>query len=150
MSQSTQPRYEFGPFRVDPLRRVLTREGRPVALTSKCFDTLLALVESRGEVVHKDELMRRLWPDAVVEENNLKQQVSALRRALGERAGEHRYVVTVPGRGYSFVSEVREVCEEDSELILEQLTRSRVTIDVEEEDDATSETTLRRDANSAA
>ena len=84
MSQSTERLYEFGPFRVDPLKRLLLRDGQPVALTSKCFDTLLVLVEHRGQVLHKDELMERLWPDTAVEENNLTQQISALRRALGE------------------------------------------------------------------
>ncbi|HEX8068780.1 MAG TPA: winged helix-turn-helix domain-containing protein [Pyrinomonadaceae bacterium] len=133
MSQQTERLYEFGPFRLDPLKRRLVRDGQTVVLTSKSFDTLLALVEHRGRVLPKDELMRRLWPDTSVEENNLTQQISALRRALGERAGEHRYIVTVPGRGYSFVSDVREVADEGADLILEQRTRSRITIDVEEE-----------------
>jgi TolB-like protein/DNA-binding winged helix-turn-helix (wHTH) protein/Tfp pilus assembly protein PilF len=133
MSQQTERLYEFGPFRIDPLKRLLLRDGEVVVLTSKVFDTLLVLVEHKGQVLHKDELMRRLWPDTVVEENNLTQQISVLRKALGERAGEHRYIVTVPGRGYSFVSEVREVCDEDADLILEERTRSLITINVEEE-----------------
>ena len=133
MSQQTERLYEFGPFRLDPLKRLLLRAGQPVVLTSKSFDTLLVLVEHKGEVLRKGELMRRLWPDTSVEENNLTQQISALRRALGERAGEHRYIVTVPGRGYSFVSDVRTVADEGADLIVEQRTRSRITIDVEEE-----------------
>lgn len=133
MSQQTERQYEFGPFRIDPLKRLLLRDGQAVALASKSFDTLLLLVERRGEVMLKDELMQRLWPDTTVEENNLTQQISALRRALGERAAEHRYIVTVPGRGYGFVSDVREVCGEGADLILEQRTRSLITIDVEEE-----------------
>lgn len=133
MSQQTERLYEFGPFRVDPIRRLLLRDDEAVALTSKVFDTLLVLVEHKGQILHKDELMQRLWPDTTVEENNLTQQISALRRALGERAGEHRYIVTVPGRGYSFVPDVREVCGEGADFVLEQRTRSRITIDVEEE-----------------
>lgn len=125
--------YEFGPFRIDSVKRQLLREGEPITLTSKSFDTLLALVEHRGQVVNKDELMKRLWPDTVIEENNLTQQISMLRKALGERAGEHRFVVTVPGRGYSFVAEVREVCGDESALIVEQHTRSRITVDIEDE-----------------
>jgi len=105
MEQTTDRVYEFGPFRLHPLRRVLLREGRPVALTGKVFDTLVIFVERRGRVLAKDELMAALWPDTAVEENNLTQHVSMLRKALGER----RYVVTVPGRGYSFVEPVREV-----------------------------------------
>src|SRR5215204_358915 len=114
MEQTTDRVYEFGPFRLHPLRRVLLRDGCPVALTAKVFDTLLVFVERRGRVLAKDELMAALWPDTAVEENNLTQHVSMLRKALGER----RYVVTVPGRGYSFVEPVREVaavgCEERS------------------------------------
>lgn len=112
MEQTTDRVYEFGPFRLNPLRRVLLREGCPVALTAKVFDTLLVFVERRGRVVAKDELMSALWPDTAVEENNLTQHVSMLRKALGERAGGRRYVVTVPGRGYSFVEPVREIVNE--------------------------------------
>ena len=101
--------YEFGPFRLHALRRVLLRDGRTVPLTGKVFDTLLVFVERRGRVLTKDELMSALWPDTAVEENNLTQHVSMLRKALGERAGGRRYVVTVPGRGYTFVEPVREV-----------------------------------------
>src|SRR5688572_18916815 len=109
MSQNNGRVYEFGPFRLHATRRALLRDGRPVPLTSKAFDTLLVLVERSGEVLPKGEMMDALWPDTAVEENNLTQHVSMLRKALGERAGAHRYVVTVPGRGYSFVAEVREV-----------------------------------------
>ncbi|MET0650207.1 MAG: tetratricopeptide repeat protein [Pyrinomonadaceae bacterium] len=112
MEQTNERVYEFGPFRLNPARRVLLREGQPVALTAKVFDTLVIFVERRGRVLAKDELMTALWPDTAVEENNLTQHVSVLRKALGERAGAHRYVVTVPGRGYSFVEPVREVAPE--------------------------------------
>jgi TolB-like protein/DNA-binding winged helix-turn-helix (wHTH) protein/Tfp pilus assembly protein PilF len=99
--------YDFGPFRVDRPRRLLLRGGEPVRLTAKAFDILLLLIEERGRLVSKDELMRRVWPDAVVEENNLTVNISALRKALGESPGERRCVATVPGRGYQFVAEVR-------------------------------------------
>ena len=99
--------YEFGSFRIDAVKRVLFRDGQPVPLTSKSLDTLLMLVEHRGRVVAKDDLMKALWPDSIVEENNLTQQISMLRKVLGEKVNEHRYVVTVPGRGYSFVADVR-------------------------------------------
>jgi TolB-like protein/DNA-binding winged helix-turn-helix (wHTH) protein/Flp pilus assembly protein TadD len=99
--------YEFGPFRVDGRRRLLLREGNELRLPAKAFEILLVLLEEKGRLVDKDELMRRVWPDAVVEENNLTVNISALRRSLAESPGEHRYVVTVPGRGYQFVADVR-------------------------------------------
>jgi DNA-binding winged helix-turn-helix (wHTH) protein/tetratricopeptide (TPR) repeat protein len=106
--------YEFDVFRVDPVRRRLLRAGEQVPLTPKAFSILMVLLESRGEVVEKEELIRRIWPDTYVTEANLTQNVSALRKALGERANDHRYVVTVPGLGYSFVAEVVEVPRESS------------------------------------
>ena len=133
MSYQLESIYEFGPFRIDVGRRLVLREGEPVSLTSKSFDTLLVLVERRSEVVHKDELMKQLWPDTIVEENNLTQQISMLRKALGERPGEHRYVLTVPGRGYRFIAEINEAGVEEPDLIVEQHSRSRITVDVEDE-----------------
>lgn len=106
--------YEFGEFRVDPVRRRLLRSGEPIAITSKSFSLLVVLLERRGEVVEKEELFRRVWPDTYVTEANLTQNVSSLRKALGERAGDGRYIVTVPGRGYSFIAEVKEVSLDSS------------------------------------
>jgi predicted ATPase/Flp pilus assembly protein TadD len=104
--------YEFGPFRVDPTKRLLLRDGQPQSLTPKAFEILLVLLRHRDRVVEKDNLMRAVWPDTVVEENNLTRNISALRKALGEGPHEHSYLVTVPGRGYGFVAEVREIrCE---------------------------------------
>ncbi len=96
----------FDQFVVDVARRRLTRDGEVVPLNSKTFDLLLALLESRGGLMTKDDLLARVWPGVAVEEGNLTVHVSALRRALGERRGEHRFVVTVPGRGYTFVADV--------------------------------------------
>jgi len=101
------PLYEFGAFRVDASKRLLARDGTPVPLTSKVFDTLLHLVKHGGTVLSKDDLMRAIWPDAVVEENNLNQNISILRRVLGDGRSEQRYIATVPGCGYQFVAEVR-------------------------------------------
>lgn len=98
--------YEFGPFRLDLLKRLLLRGGEVVRLTSKAFETLTLLVENRGCVVEKSDLMKRLWPDSFVEEINLTVQISAVRKALGETPGENRYIVTVPKRGYSFVADL--------------------------------------------
>lgn len=98
--------YAFGPFALYPARKLLVRGGTPVALGGRAFDLLVALVARAGEVVSHHELVSAVWPHAVVEENGLRVHMSALRKALGERADE-RYVVTVPGRGYRFVTPVR-------------------------------------------
>jgi predicted ATPase/DNA-binding winged helix-turn-helix (wHTH) protein len=97
----------FGPFRLVMAQRLLLEGDRPVRLGSRAFDILAALVERAGQVVGKEELIARAWPQTYVEEANLKIQVSALRRALGDGQNGHRYVVTVPGRGYNFVAPVR-------------------------------------------
>jgi len=102
--------YAFADFRVDPLKRLLLNgEDEHIPLTPKAFDTLLYLVENSGKVIPKDELMREIWTDTVVEENNLSQNISVLRRVLGEKRGEHRYIATVPGRGFKFVADVHEL-----------------------------------------
>ncbi len=100
------PVYRFGPFRLDPVRRLLTKGVEPVSLPSKAFDLLLVLLQHGGAALHKAELLEMVWPDARVEEGNLSQTVFVLRKALGERPNEHRYVVTIPGIGYRFVSAV--------------------------------------------
>lgn len=102
--------YEFDQFRIDLSKRQLTKgDGKTVPLTPKVFDTLIYLVRHGGKVIGKDELMREIWTDAIVEENNLTQNISILRKIFGEKPGEHRFIVTVAGHGYRFVPEVREV-----------------------------------------
>jgi len=98
--------YDFGEFHIDTNKRVLLRKGDSVALTPKVFDTLVYLVQCRGRVVGKDELMQAIWPDTAVEENNLSQNISTLRRVLGENRGENLYIATVPGKGYRFIAAV--------------------------------------------
>jgi len=108
MDRSPSSTYSFGDFRLDADKRLLfTNDDEPVALMPKAFDTLRYLVEHAGEVVEKDELMSAVWPDTIVEENNLSQNISLLRKVLGERPGDHRYIVTVPGQGFKFVADVR-------------------------------------------
>src|SRR5690242_6118174 len=99
--------YEFDEFRLDAARRLLLKGEHQVPLTPKVFDTLLYLVEHAGELINKNKLMRAVWPNTVVEENNLNQNISALRRALGQGRGEHRYILTVSGHGYRFVGELK-------------------------------------------
>lgn len=91
--------YDFAAFRLDAAEKVLFHEGRPVSLTPKATETLLALVERHGRLVTKEELFHIVWPDAFVEENNLAQNISMLRRALGESAGGEHFIETVPKRG---------------------------------------------------
>src|SRR5260370_15571472 len=97
----------FGSFRLLPGQRVLLEGGQPVRLGSRAFDILATLLERPGEVIGKDELISRTWPKTFVDDVNLKIQVSALRRALGDGQGGRRYIATVPGRGYNFVAPVR-------------------------------------------
>src|SRR5437867_2899809 len=102
------PVYEFGPFRLDQAERLLSRNGEPVSLTPKVFDTLLLLIQNAGHLVEKEELMKAIWPDSFVEEANLNRSISTLRRALGEAPNEPRYIETVPKRGYRFIAAVTE------------------------------------------
>jgi DNA-binding winged helix-turn-helix (wHTH) protein/tetratricopeptide (TPR) repeat protein len=101
--------YEFDVFRVDPVRRLLLRAEEPVAITPKAFSILLALLEHPGEVVEKAELIERVWPGVFVTEANLTQNIFSLRKCLGERANDNRYIVTVPGQGYSFAGALRRI-----------------------------------------
>jgi DNA-binding winged helix-turn-helix (wHTH) protein/tetratricopeptide (TPR) repeat protein len=101
--------YEFGSFRADPVRRVLSRRGEPVAITPKALSILLVLLERAGDVVEKKELIERVWPGMFVSDANLTQNVFSLRKTLGERAAGRGYIVTIPGQGYSFVGEVQRL-----------------------------------------
>lgn len=96
--------YEFDDFRLDSHKRLLLRAGEPGRL--KAFALLLVLIERRERVLEKDELRQTVWPATTVEENNLTVHISALRKALGERAGVPNYIVTIPGQGYRFTAEV--------------------------------------------
>ena len=113
--------YCFGPFSVDPARRVLSRHDQVVAVTARAFDVLLALVERAGQTVGKDELLRVVWADTVVEEANLSQHIFTLRKVLGQTDAEP-YIATVPRRGYQFVAPV--TCRDQSRARSE--TESRV------------------------
>ncbi len=106
MSEQTSEFYEFGRFRVRADDRVLLRGEELVPLTPKAFDILLALLENDGRIVNKDDLMKKVWPHTFVEEGNLTQNVSLLRKALGESANGPQFIETVPRRGYRFVAPV--------------------------------------------
>ena len=114
MTTDTDPTiYAVDNFRIDAGRRLFFSGGEgPIPLPSKVFDTLLYLVTHNGLVIEKDELIAAIWPDTIVEENNLNKNISALRLLLGEKPAEHRFIVTVPGRGYKFVADVRRIGNE--------------------------------------
>ena len=143
--------YEFGDFRIDPVRRQILRGNRPVAVQPKAFDILLVLVENPEKVVLKDDLMKTVWPDTFVEEANLSQHIFMLRKLLSDTPEEKRYIVTVPGRGYRFAEQVRVVVQDEvaesgavsgeivaetkpiaadgSELVVESHSRSRLVVE---------------------
>src|SRR5271165_1784773 len=134
MSHKIREIYKFDDFGLDAERRLVTRAGQPVPMTSKVLETLLVLVRNRDRVLKKEELMNAVWPDSFVEEVNLAQSISALRKALGESPGENRYIATIPGKGYQFVCGVREPEETTGDLIVARQTRARMVV-VEEKAD---------------
>src|SRR5689334_10895836 len=107
--------FEFGPFQLQTRERLLLRNGEEVSLTPKLFDALLVLIENSGRIVEKNELLEKVWPDAMVEEGTLTKTVSMLRKILGEE-GAQSYIETIPRRGYRFVAEVREVLNDAADL----------------------------------
>lgn len=107
--------YQFEDYQLLTEERLLLRNGSVVPLKPKVFDTLLALVRSRGQLVSKSELMDQIWGDSFVEEGNLTQYIFTLRKIFGENPSDHRFIVTVPGHGYSFVAKVRETTDEKDE-----------------------------------
>jgi eukaryotic-like serine/threonine-protein kinase len=138
MATGSKILYEFGPFRVDPEKQVLLRDNQPVSITPKTFETLLILVRHSREVVSKDALMKELWPDSFVEEANLSQNIFMLRKALGDTPEDRRYIVTLPGKGYRFVAEVRAVTQDGEDVIIASRSRSQVVL--EQSDSAPGET----------
>jgi TolB-like protein/DNA-binding winged helix-turn-helix (wHTH) protein/Tfp pilus assembly protein PilF len=109
MFVQTKVVFEFGPFRLNPSERLLLRDQAQVRLPPKAFDALVFLVENRGRLLEKEELLRRVWPDTFVEESNLAQHISILRKALQDRDDGPRFIETVPRSGYRFIAEVREL-----------------------------------------
>jgi len=118
-----QPRhlFEFGRFRLDRSERFLFQDGAAVPLSPRLFDTLLVLLENRGHLVEKNDLMQKVWNDVAVEENNLTQSISALRKILGDNLDGSKYIETIPKRGYRFVAPVKEVTEEEWRILLRDL-----------------------------
>ncbi|MBI4751148.1 MAG: winged helix-turn-helix domain-containing protein [Acidobacteria bacterium] len=134
MNKQIKHFYEFGPFSIDAGNRLLLRDGEPVALQPKTFDTLLLLVEHRGQVLEKNEIMDKVWPDTIVEESNLTQNIYILRKILADPASEHKYIETLPRRGYRFIASVEEVWNEEAGLLVEEHTKSTIVIEEEQDE----------------
>src|SRR5262245_39588903 len=120
---------EFDEFQLDPIRRQLLREGEVVPLYSKAFDVLWLLVRSNGRDLGRDEILESVWPGQILEESNLSVTIAAVRRALGEKAAQPRYLITIPGRGYRFVGSVRPI--ELQEVVFATQTISEITVEQE-------------------
>jgi eukaryotic-like serine/threonine-protein kinase len=143
MTHKAKHFYHFGPYRLDPDRRILLLENKCVPVQPKAFDILLVLVENSENVVAKDDLLKKVWPDTFVEESNLAQNIFVLRKTLGDAVEEKRYIVTVPGRGYRFAEKVTVVDEreeaqksgagllvpDEDRMVVETHTRSHVVVE---------------------
>src|SRR5262245_1273564 len=125
--------YEFGPYRLDAAERLLLRDGEVVPLQPKVFDLLLALVERHGRLLEKDELMKLVWPDTVVEEANLANNISILRKTLGENG--QQFIETVPKRGYRFMAPVNELMDRNVEPVVAERPQTQVTVATRQEID---------------
>lgn len=132
MSKQTKHLYEFGRFHLDAAERRLLRNGEPVQVTPKAFDTLIALIENSGRIVEKETLLQKVWPDTIVEEATLAQNISTLRKALGEGDSEYQYIETVPKHGYRFVAAVRNLPVSTDTLFLEKQSKSPIVIEENE------------------
>jgi DNA-binding winged helix-turn-helix (wHTH) protein/TolB-like protein len=117
MSMKTEGVFQFGEFQIDAQARTLRREEKIVTLNYRAFDVLLYFAQNPGRVLTRDELLKNVWADTYVDENNLAQSISALRRALAEKPGDNSYIVTLPGRGYQFVSPVQVIVPENLAVV---------------------------------
>jgi len=135
MSRQIRHLYEFGPFRLDPEKPCLWRDGELVSLTPKAVETLVVLVQQSGKLVEREQLMNAVWPDTFVEDNNLNFNVSVLRKALGKNEEGEQYIKTFPRQGYRFSAQVREVTEEIPSLpslVVERHVSARAEVDARE------------------
>jgi DNA-binding winged helix-turn-helix (wHTH) protein/Tol biopolymer transport system component len=121
--------YEFGEFRLDARKRLLLKNGELVHLTHKVFEVLLVLIQNSGRVLEKDELMNQVWEGTIVEEANLKNSISTLRKALGDERGASHYIQTLPKRGYKFIAPVIALPDEDETYLVEKHTTTEIVID---------------------
>jgi DNA-binding winged helix-turn-helix (wHTH) protein len=121
MTQQTKHFFDFDSFRIDVTERLLLREGEIVPLTQKAFDLLLSLIERRGQIVEKEELMRQVWAGSFVEEGNLTQNIYTLRKTLGKNPDGDEYIKTLPRRGYRFAVKVNESWQKTNQTTARQI-----------------------------
>jgi Tol biopolymer transport system component/DNA-binding winged helix-turn-helix (wHTH) protein len=133
MNRQTRLFYEFGPFKLDATERVLLREDKPLPLTPRGVELLLTLVENRGRLLGKDELLDKVWADAFVEPANLTQTISMLRKLLEDDSQTPQYIQTVARRGYRFIAEANVVTIEERQVAVEEQTQSTIIIDYKDE-----------------
>ena len=119
ISNRVKQLYEFGPYRLDPAERTLLRDGQPIPLRPKVFDLLLVLIENRGHLVDKEQLMSSVWAEQFVEEGNINKNISMLRHALGESDSVTKFIETVPKCGYRFVADVRAFSDNEPDSVTE-------------------------------
>jgi TolB-like protein/DNA-binding winged helix-turn-helix (wHTH) protein len=136
MSLQTKTIYEFGSFRLDVRQHLLTHKGEAVPLAPKAFETLLVLVENSGQVLSKEQLMERIWPETFVEEGNLALNISVLRKALGKSPDRQPYIETFPRRGYRFITSVQLLEDEAADLIIQEHSKSRIILEHETQESA--------------
>lgn len=146
MSYAVNSLFSFGDFRIDRDHRLLLRKGAPVALKPKTFDLLLALVENRGQLLTKNDLLDKVWENQFVEENNLTVHVAALRKALGETSKDNKFIATVPGKGYQFVAELQN--GGGGEIVVERRKFERIVVDEEIEETTGASASQRAPASS--
>jgi eukaryotic-like serine/threonine-protein kinase len=127
--------YEFGPFCLDCARHLLLKDGHSMPLPPKAFEILVILIQRRGTLLTKTELLHAVWPDTFVEENNLTQYVSMLRKTLSDGSDDQKYIQTVPKLGYRFTAEVHEIAEGGPDLLVAKHTRTRIVLREEEEEE---------------
>ena len=119
--------YTFGQFRLEVERNRLLHDGEPVQLRRKSYEILLLLVEHPGEIITKEQIISTVWPDQMVEENNLTQQIYKLRRLLGDTPKDQNYILTVPGKGYLFNKPVTKEYHHASSIDTESLPETSIT-----------------------
>jgi TolB-like protein/DNA-binding winged helix-turn-helix (wHTH) protein/Tfp pilus assembly protein PilF len=144
MGLKTKHFYEFGVFRLDPVERVLLRQGEPLPLAPKVFETLLLLVRNNGHIVEREELISKLWADSFVEEGNLTYTISILRKTLIEASGGSTFIETVPKRGYRFKAIVREVEDSQTQVVIEKHTTASLIIEESDSEPQPTETLTTR------
>lgn len=135
MTKNSKHFYEFGDFHLNPREKQLLRAGEVITLTPKAFGVLLLFVENNGHLLAKEDFMREVWPDSIVEEKNIADNVSILRKVLGDNADAPAYIETVRKRGYRFVAKVIEVMDEGDNLIIGERTRAHAIIEETDESD---------------